>query len=452
MDYRHTIWLIVRLILILAVMMSIPLASSFVESNQLIFTYLVIALILIFQVIELVFFLNRSNRELTRFLEHIKNRDFNLQFNEKESRGARKKLHKTFNEVLETYKDIRIEKEVHFRFLEHIIELIEIGIMVFDQNGNVVLVNTAAENLIGVPSPQTWEKIKKKNPEFVASVGSIENSGHTLFESKIPGTANRLAIQVSRTRMLEDSYSLMAIQDIKGMVEQKETGAWIRLLRTLNHEIKNSVTPISSLTDTILMILQNEDGQYKSIDEISPQNLSDIITSMETLQLRNKSLHAFIEEYHKLTRIPAPDPEMILCETLYKETAAFFKSELLKRGIMLILDVKEKDQEIKADRQLIEQVLINLVKNSMDALEDRPNPGITLASDCSSDKVTLSVSDNGAGIDDEILEDIFVPFYSTKSHGSGIGLSLVRQIMRLHGGNVKVTSIKGEGTVVSLIF
>jgi len=200
------------------------------------------------------------------------------------------------------------------------------------------------------------------------------------------------------------------------------------------------------------MILQNEDGRYKSIDEISPQNLLDIITSMETLQQRNKSLHAFTEEYNKLTRIPAPDPEMILCETLYKETAAFFKSELLKRSIRLILDVKEKDQEIKADRQLIEQVLINLVKNSIDALEGCPNPEITLACDCSSDKVTLSVSDNGAGIEDEILEDIFVPFYSTKSHGSGIGLSLVRQIMRLHGGNVKVTSTKGEGTVISLIF
>lgn len=449
---RHTVHLILRLILILTVMMSIPFVGRFTEPNQLVFTYLVIAVVLAALSAELYFYLNRTIRELTNFLEHIRNRDFSLRMNEKEVKGMRKNLYRTFNEVLQTYRDIQIEKEVQFRFLEHIIELIEVGIIVFDQKGKVVLSNTAAANLTGVPVLHSWEQLEKRNPELGSSVGSIEVSSRTLFESAASGSTSRLAIQVSRTRMLEDTYSLMAIQDIRGVVEQKETGAWIRLLSTLNHEIKNSVTPISSLADTIMMILQTEDGGFKSLDEFHEQNLSDIITSVETLRQRSKSLHGFIDEYHKLTRIPVPEPESLTCRSLLEETAALFAGQLETANTRLVLEVEDDFFEIRADRGLMEQVLINLVKNSLDALGNQPDPEIVIACKHSGHEVILSVSDNGAGIDEAILEDIFIPFFSTKSNGSGIGLSLVRQIMRLHGGDVSIRSKKGEGTVVYLEF
>lgn len=445
MAYKtHTLGLIIRLILILAVMMCIPLASSHVEPGQLIFTYLVLALILIILTVELASFLNRTLRELTRFLEHIRNRDFNLKFNVQESRGARKKLYKTFNEVMQVYSDIRIEKEVHFRFLEHIIELIEIGIIVFGQDGNVVLANTAAGNFCGVPSLRSWEQLMKKNPALHKAIGSLESSKQILFES--------LAIQVSKTRMLEESYSLVALQNVKGMVEQKETGAWIKLLRTLNHEIKNSVTPISSLADTLILILQDEEGHYKSIRDLDQQNLADIITSAETLQQRSKSLHTFIDEYHKLTRIPVPDPQVFSCNTILEDIRSLFRSECESKGIDLHLNLAEKKLKIRADRGMIEQVLINLVQNSIEALTESPDPEILLSAHRSGDSIVIELADNGAGIEPYILEDIFVPFFSTKSKGSGIGLSLVRQIMRLHGGDVQIHSSPGKGTHVRLSF
>ncbi len=289
----------------------------------------------------------------------------------REARGNRKNLYRTFNEVLDIYREIRIEKEVQFRFLEHIIELIEIGIIVFDHQGKVVLSNTAAADLTGVPAPRSWDHLIKRNPGIGASVGSLEVSVKALIEPGIPGTGKRLAVHVSRTKMLDRAYSLMAIQDIGEVVEQKETGAWIRLLRTLNHEIKNSVTPISSLADTVMMILQHEDGRDKNLEEIDAGNLSDMIVSVRTLQQRSRSLHDFIGEYHRLTKIPAPDPAEIPCRSLLEDTVLFMQPGLEELHIRAILDIQKEELKIRADRALIDQALINLMNNSMDALASR---------------------------------------------------------------------------------
>jgi nitrogen fixation/metabolism regulation signal transduction histidine kinase len=441
---QQTIGLIIRLALILAVMMCIPLATTYVESGQLFFTYLAVAMLLIALTSELIFFLNRINRELTRFLEHIRNREFKVRFNEDASKGARKKLYKSFNEVLQIYGDIRIEREMHFRFLEHIIELIEVGIIVFDSEGKVVLANTASENISGIPALRSWSHFMKKSPALCNAIGSIERSKQILF--------NTLAIQVSKTRMLTESYSLMTLQDVGGMVDQKETGAWIRLLRTLNHEIKNSVTPVCSLADTLMMILHNEQGQLKTLEELDSQNLSDINLAVETLQQRSNSLLSFIEAYQTLAKIPVPEPESLTCSSLLEDMRSLLASECMLAGIKLQIKPTERGLKIRADRGLIEQVLINLVRNSMEALMECRDPEILLSAEGSVDKISILVTDNGPGIEQSILEDVFVPFFSTKSKGSGIGLSLVRQVMRLHGGDVQIASSPTKGTQVCLTF
>jgi nitrogen fixation/metabolism regulation signal transduction histidine kinase len=332
------------------------------------------------------------------------------------------------------------------------IELIEVGIIVFEQKGGVVLWNTAAANLTGISALKSWDQLVKKNAAFAAKVGTISESVRVLIEPVKSGSSSRLVVQVSRTRMLEETFSLMTIQDISSVVDQKETGAWIRLLRTLNHEIKNSVTPISSLADTILMILKNEEGQYKSVAELEQENLSDIIKSVETLQQRSLSLHSFIDEYHKLTRIPVPDPVNFSCTSLFREIEDIFRSEMDTEGVRFKIVEEKTGLEIRADRTLIAQVMINLVRNSMDALAGQSDAEILLTCRKLQEEVEIIVSDNGIGIDEDLLEDIFIPFFTTKTHGSGIGLSLVRQIMRLHGGQVRINSQKGKGTTISLVF
>lgn len=449
---QHSIWLIIRLFLILGIMLCIPLTISLVDPGQQFFTLLVIAFILIAQAFELYFFLNRTLRELTRFLEHIRNRDFTLRFNENETKGPRRNLYRTFNDVLEVYREIRIEREVQFRFLEHMIELIELGIIVYDEKGSVVLSNTAASNLLGIHTLLSWDQMLKRKPDFAAKVGTIYESGNVLYEAKDQSSKSRLAVKVSRTRMLDQTYSLMSIQDIGSMVDQKETGAWLDLLRTLNHEIKNSVTPISSLADTIMMILMDEKRHYKSIEDLSQDNLDDIIKSAGTLQQRSKGLHSFIDEYHKLTRLPVPDPTVFKVQSLFREIQDTFQSELEHTGIRILGEEEESGLKIRADRGLIGQVMINLIRNSLDAFPGYSDGEIVLSSVVLPEGVCIRVSDNGEGIDLEILGDVFIPFFTTKTKGSGIGLSLVRQIMRLHGGQVSMESQKGKGTTVSLVF
>ena len=273
-----------------------------------------------------------------------------------------------------------------------------------------------------------------------------------LYEKKEAASAVQLIVQVSRTRMLEETYSLMTIQDVKGAMEHKETGAWIRLLRTLNHEIKNSITPIGSLADTLMLILKDEGGNYRPLGKLSQEHLNDIQLSAETLQQRSKSLYAFVSQYHKLTRIPPPEPEYIRCTDFIQELISLFSPELKEKNIRLIAECAQEDLVIRADRSLLEQALINLVSNASDAMESQPRPCIEIGIGTGDGATIILVEDNGSGIPEELLEEIYTPFFSTKGEGSGIGLPLVRQIMRLHGGFVSVTSAPGKGTRVQLHF
>ena len=449
---RNTLFLVLRLFVILAVMMTIPFITRFIERDQLIFTYIVIALIMVILVFELIRFTNRSNRELTEFLQHILNRDFNIRFNVDKTRGARKELYRTFNDVLQTYKEIKIEKEVQFRFLDHIVELIEVGIIVIDQNEKVVLINSAAEALLKVNSPLTWEQVGNKNQAFTEAVDSVKGSQRVLYEFKSGQETIRLVIHVNRTSMLDEPYTLITFQDIGSVAEDMETGAWIRLMRILNHEIRNSITPISSLTETIMMILQREDGRQKELREISAQNLADILASLEALKQRSENLHQFINDYQQLTKIPAPAPVEVELKSFLEEIHSLFRPEFEKKRIKFKLDIEPEIQIIRADINQLQQVLLNLVKNSMEALENIKDPQLMIRSSQEQKQIVVLVSDNGTGIDPEIMDEIFVPFYTTKPQGSGIGLSLARQVMRMHGGNIRIASKRGEGTTVYLDF
>ncbi len=449
---QNTLFLVLRLMVILSVLMTIPFVTKFIERDQLIFTYIVIALVLGILVFELIRFTNRSNRELTEFLQHILNRDFNLRFNVDEARGARKDLYRNFNDVLQTYKEIKIEKEVQFRFLDHIVELIEVGIMVLDKHDRVVLINSSAEALSAVNSPETWEQVRVKNRTFTDAVDQVKGPQRVLCEFKTGQETTRLVIHVNRTNMLEEPYTLITFQDLGSVAEDMETGAWVRLMRILNHEIRNSITPISSLTETIIMILQHEDGHLKEIEQISSQNLSDIMTSLEALQQRSNNLLQFISDYQKLTKIPAPSAVEIEMKSFLEEIHSLFRGELEKSNIKFNLEIESESMVIKADRNLLQQVLLNLVKNSIEALEKVKKPLLVIRVLSEGGQHVVNIEDNGTGIDPGIMDEIFVPFYTSKPQGSGIGLSFARQIMRMHGGNIRISSQPGEGTIVYLDF
>ena len=253
-------------------------------------------------------------------------------------------------------------------------------------------------------------------------------------------------------KLMGSSYKLITFQNIKSEIEQKEIEAWHNLIRTLAHEIMNSVTPISSLTETSVMLLEDKLGNQKDITDITEKNITSIRTALKTIEKRSEGLLDFVGNYRKLTRLPAPQMEKISIENLLVNIKNLLNAELDKNRIDLRIISRNKDLRIFADPKLVEQVLINLVLNSIDAVEKTKSPKIQLLSYQTKNNIVIKISDNGKGIDKDKLEKIFIPFFSTKEKGTGIGLSLSKQIMKLHKGDIDVTSEKNSGTTITLSF
>ncbi|MFO7830103.1 MAG: ATP-binding protein, partial [Bacteroidales bacterium] len=249
-----------------------------------------------------------------------------------------------------------------------------------------------------------------------------------------------------------EHFTLITFNDIKEEMEIKEVQSWQKLLRTLSHEIMNSVTPISSLSETSLLQIQHESGKLKDLSEINRKSLEKVQKALNTIEKRSSNLYHFVDDFRKLAKIPIPQKSKILVKDLVETVVQLMKPELTKSNITFRSSIYPNDLEIYADVSQIEQVLINLVLNAKDAVQKTKNPEIQINSKKSGDKISIEVVDNGDGIPNEQMDKIFIPFFTTKEKGSGIGLSLSRQIMQLHGGNIIVKSEPEKGTFFTLCF
>ena len=244
-------------------------------------------------------------------------------------------------------------------------------------------------------------------------------------------------------------FKLIAFQNINEALDETESKAWQRLLSVMTHEIMNSVAPISSLADTLKNRLE------KSVSHMPNKSaaIHDLELGIETIKRRSEGLLKFAETYRNLNKITTPNLTTIYIRDLFESLHQLMEPTLVQKNIELDIVLKDTDLELKADTSLVEQVLINLVVNAMEAVKDNPEPQIILSATYSPNrKIIVKVADNGPGMSEEVMDKIFIPFFSTKKNGSGIGLSLCKQIMMLHKGNIHVQSRIGEGTVFSLQF
>ena len=453
MDFKKfSIRVVIRVLIILGLALLIAYFAFKQDGNQLIFTIFVFACLLSIAVGEMIWFVNRTNRELSKFLLAIKHADYSIYFPEEKKKGYLTELYKAFNSIIDSFKQLSGEKNVQNELLHQILSQIKIGIICTNGKNDIVLMNEAAENFLGAFKTKTWFQLKAKATSFTSKIDELEQGGSNIIDIESGSKPRQLFVQVNHSRLFNEPHRIITFQDIKQEINQKESEAWIRLIRILNHEIMNSVTPISSLTETILMILgQDEDNvDTESLDQ---EQISDVIKSVKTIQNRSDGLYNFVTEYRKLTKIPAPKLEEVLVLDLLKNVYQLWKSELEKNNIKGEFQISDQDLQIYVDPNLIEQVLINLLKNAIQAMSDVETPLLTLTAYEEDDRtVKIEVSDNGCGIPAKLLDDIFVPFFSTKEQGSGIGLSLARQIMRMHNGNISVESVPEEGTTISLSF
>ncbi len=421
----------------------ISISYFILDRSQLIFTFIVLLSFLSIQIVELVNFITKTNREFYKFLWSLKHSDFQLYYPENGKNKNTNDLYAIFNSIIDSFKEVKIDKELQFEFLRLIVEQVKIGIIAINGKHEIILMNSFAEQLLGSHKTKNWVQLSRKQNQFCEEVKNLSGGGSKLIELK---NGTQLSMQVGHSILQEEPHQIITFQDIKNEIELKETDAWIRLIRILNHEIMNSVTPISSLTETILLILEGNDAPATA------QQIEDVISCVKTIQKRSNDLFDFVTEYRKLTKIPTLKKEVIKIDELFQNLSQLWKTELEKNNIQLKIQDPDNNLTVFADPHLIDQVLINLIKNSIQALENTENPKLILSAKRDDNCISISVIDNGTGIPENILSDIFVPFFTTKDKGSGIGLSLSRQIMRMHGGNISVQSIPRIETTFTLSF
>ncbi|MFQ5639019.1 MAG: PAS domain-containing sensor histidine kinase [bacterium] len=414
-------------------------------------TKLILGFIIIYQTYSLVHYVEKTNRDLNRFLLTIKHEDFSQAFLGKGLGSTFDDLKKAFNDIIQKFHQARAEKEEHFRYLQTVVQHVGIGLLAFHGNGDVALFNNAAKKLLKIPRLRNIHDLKKMSGPFVKTMLELQPGQKALVKLDFRNEILQLVVHTTQFRMRDQNFTLVSLQNIQGELEEKELEAWQNLIRVLTHEIMNSVTPIASLASTVNDMLNSQDET--AVVPVGPEVKSDIFGAMQTIKKRSDGLLHFVDAYRNLARIPVPNFEIFSIAELFQRVEQLMSPEMTKHDIDFQSRVTPETLELTADPELVEQILINILKNAIQAVRTHQGSRIDLFSKIDErGRIIIQVTDNGPGIPDELLEKIFIPFFTTKKDGSGIGLSLSRQIMRLHRGAINVFSEPREKTVFTLRF
>lgn len=415
-------------------------------------TPILVFMVIIYQIYRLIYYVDTVNYDLSVFFESIKYNEFNHTFKIDGLGSSFDDLVRGFNEVIEKFQKIRSEKEAQYHYLQNVIQHIGISLLAFTEDGDIQLINNAAQKLFGTPNPKNIKDLSEFSEELVKTLYELKSGRKKLIKVNDEDDLLQLAIYAKEFGIKDQYIKLVSIQNIQSELEEQEMQSWQKLIRVLTHEIMNSITPISSLSVSVNSMLSEmtDDHISKQIDE---EKIVDIRYALTTIQRRSDGLLQFVDSYRNLTRIPKPDFKIFSIQKLFSDIQLLMADELRAKQVEFTTDVEPESLELTADRNLIEQVLINLVKNSLNALDGCENPNIQMTAFLSKEgRIGIKVMDNGTGILTDVIDKVFIPFFTTKSEGSGIGLSLSRQIMRLHGGTISVNSIPDEKTTFTLKF
>lgn len=408
----------------------------------------VVAMVYVIQVVELIYFLNRTNSKIAFFFDAIRNDDSTLNFPEKTGNKSLDELNAGLNKVNELIKNIKFELQEQEQYFKTILGHVSIGIISFNEKGNIYLSNAAAKNLLGREHLTHIDQVAQIDSKLYRAIKELQPGDRKLVSFGSRTGIVQLSLKSTLFKTAQETFQLVAIQDIKNELETQELESWIKLIRVLTHEIMNTIAPITSLSQTILEYFNGLNGQMPS-----EKIIANTIKGLEVINERGTGLIGFVESYRKLTRIPQPGKKPVSIAHLFENTVTLIKSEPANEYIPITWEIKPKDLEIIADEKQIAQVLINLLKNSVEAMKNQQDGKILLKGEITqSDRILVMVNDNGAGITEDLMDKIFIPFFTTKENGSGIGLSLSRQIMQMHGGSLKIISEPGKLTSAILEF
>ena len=425
-------------------------------NTQLTFTIILLALIVVTQVIALIHYTEKTNRLLNQFLMSIRYSDFTRTFQVENDDSSLNQLKRTFNEVINDFQTVRAEKEESYHYLQTIIQHIGIALIAFQSNGKVELINNATKKLFQIRTLNNIQNLQETSRELVQKLLTIQHGENTLVTIREKDGLLQLSIYATEFRIHNRTIMVVSIKDIQNELDEKEMDSWQKLIRVLTHEIMNSITPISSLSSTVNMMMNHIIDSLKEKDKgcaEETEDLQEIQSAIKTIQKRTEGLIHFVDTYRNLTRIPTPNFSIFPVQKLLQNIYNLHRNEMEQKGIKCTISVLPASLELSADERLIEQVLINLLLNAIQALNNATIKSIELKAFLNKKgKITIQISDTGSGILPEVIDKIFIPFFTTKQQGSGIGLSLSRQIMRLHSGTLNVYSEPDKGSRFTLTF
>jgi two-component system, NtrC family, nitrogen regulation sensor histidine kinase NtrY len=440
------IQLIIRTILL--VITSVWLAFELADPKKL-YTIIVLVSLILIQCILIIQLLNRFNQDVYFYFSSLRDEGSSTHFKLKGDKNN--ELYKLINEVGEMIREARITRETHLQYLNFIVETTPVGILVVDMEGKVILSNKLVFNLFKTDSFRNLNELKKLYPSIGTAIDNIHLGGKKLVRVKVGDNSIKVLINLTSFRVSNSTIFHYTFFDVKSELDENEIKAWQKLIRVLNHELMNSITPITTLTHAIKKEISNSEGLLRH-NEIDEKTLNDVLRNANLIEERSQGLIRFINQYRSLTTIKNLEKTEFPVSDLFRSINQLFDVELVQKEISLLTEISPQDLTIYADRKLIEQVMINLVKNAIEAIDKNSERNININALVDEEgKTVISVKDSGKGIDETLLEDIFVPFFTTKPEGSGIGLSFSKQVVRMHAGEIMVSSEPGKGSVFSII-
>lgn len=390
---------------------------------------------------ELLRFLEKSRRAFQNFLISLQQNDLSATYQYKTDNTE---LYEAFELITNEFSKLREQNEANIHFLSVIIEHAGVPLIGYwVKNGKIRLINKAAKELLRKPVLSSIDGLKTFDNALLTTIEQLKSGERQLLKVLINNSLKQLSIQAKELMIGGERLKLIALHDIKAELDEQELESWQKLIRVLTHEIKNSAIPISTLTEVINQMVMDEQGNIKDLSKLDQEDLEDLQIGIKTVEKRSKGLVRFVDAYGQLARVPQPNIKEVSVKNLIEDIAQLLRNDFKKSGVDLKMALN--DHSVKVDPELIEQVIINLLKNAKEALEGTEYPQIIIKAEKVNGQSLISIKDNGPGMSKEVLDNIFVPFYTTKKQGSGIGLSLSKQIIKAHKGDLEVRSIEGKG-------
>ena len=442
-DYQWRI--VVRVVLLF---LTLTVGSFFLVKGWHLYLALLAPLV-IYQVVEFIRYQSKTHEELGQFVEAVHYRDFSRYFDVKHASADIQPLRQGFNEINTTFKVISKEKETQYQYLQKILELVDTGILSYElESGEVVWMNESLKRMLQLPYLKTIQSLEKRDRVLFEEVSSLQPGESRIGTAHLERSFFKVLLSATAFQTEGKKYKLIAFQNVNEALDETESKAWQKLLSVMTHEIMNSIAPISSLANTLKGRLQQS-----LLEPGNPVAVEDLEVGIETIKRRSEGLLKFAETYRNLNKITQLKLKNVYARELFANLHQLMQPTFEQKNIELEIILRDTDLSFEADPSLIEQVLINLMVNAIEAVKEQENPKIILSADSNEKrKAIIRVADNGSGMPEEVIDKIFIPFFSTKKSGSGIGLSLCKQIMMLHKGNIQVQSVEGRGTVFSLHF